>query len=183
MSPSLHSLGKIYSLGLRRFLRVLCTPWGPPGDFRRRVPHPCPAIMPGSVPTDQDSSLTWLCAADKPPLVRLLAFLGDDPGSCANSYVPKLYADTLVFYAALCAFTLGAAVFCSAQPLAAAGPPTPTPTPLARARALLLRRVRVPLARACGSWHPYPLGASVGELLLVGQVLALYAYWLWCWPS
>ena len=107
----------------------------------------------------------------------------NDPGSCANSYVPKLYADTLVFYAALCAFTLGAAVFCAAQPVAAAGPPTPTPTPLARARALLLRRVRVPLARACGSWHPYPLGASVGELLLVGQVLALYAYWLWCWPS
>jgi hypothetical protein len=46
--------------------------------------------MPGSVPTDQDSSLSWLCAADKPPLVRLLAFLGDDPGSCSKAAVLTL---------------------------------------------------------------------------------------------
>ena len=45
----------------------------------------------------------------------------------------------------------------------------------------LRRRVRVPGVAQWGSLHPYPEGATVGELLVVFATFVLYAWWLWYW--
>ena len=72
----------------------------------------------------------------------------------------QLYTDTVVYYLGMVALTvLGA--FGSTK--------------------ALRRRVRVPGVAQWGSLHPYPEGATVGELLVVFATCVLYVWWLWWW--
>ena len=79
----------------------------------------------------------------------------------------KLYEDVVVFFAVL----LGVAA------VGVAGTYHPP------ARRALHRRVNVGLPKALAAVDPFPLGASVGELLLAAALAALYAYWVWFWST
>jgi len=46
---------------------------------------------------------------------------------------------------------------------------------------VLRRRLRVLGAERFPSYHPYPEGATVGEVIVVLSVVVLYAWWLWYW--
>ena len=85
-------------------------------------------------------------------------------GGCDNHYILKLFPDTVVFYVWLAAVVVvGGALVRRTQHAPSS---------------LLHRRLRVGPA---SDWNPYAHGASVGELLLVACVVALYGWWLYYW--
>eukprot|EP00911_Craspedida_sp_UC1_P001887 UC1_evm2s1448 len=77
----------------------------------------------------------------------------------------KLYLDTVVFYGFLAALVL----------VAGAAHALPT------LRSVLHHRVRLPALSPRSAWNPFPVGATVGELLLLAGVGGLYAFWIWHW--
>jgi hypothetical protein len=77
----------------------------------------------------------------------------------------QLYTDTAVYYLGMAALTVLGAFGSGAEGVARG----------------LRRRVRVPGVARCGALHPYPEGATVGELLVVLATAALYSWWLWWW--
>lgn len=81
-------------------------------------------------------------------------------GSAVAQQIEQLYIDTVIFYLGIAALTV----------LGAFGSPK-----------ALRRRLRVPGVDFCPSIHPYPEGATVGELLVVLGVAVLYVWWLWYW--
>ena len=86
----------------------------------------------------------------------------NDPGSCDNHYVLKLFPDTVMFYAWLGALALVGGALVRHKDTGA----------------LLHKRLRVGPA---SSYNPYAHGASVGELSMVVCVLGLYGWWLYYW--
>eukprot|EP01043_Picozoa_sp_COSAG02_P018484 COSAG02_NODE_864_length_16407_cov_4.535197_5_plen_754_part_00 len=93
------------------------------------------------------------------PATSEFSILPDTPHG-DHKYVFKLYTDTVFYYGVLAAFTvLGACV----------------------SGKTLRRRMRVPAVAQLGSYHPYPEGATVGELLFVAAVCVMYGWWLWYW--
>ena len=86
-----------------------------------------------------------------------------------RNFVFKLYIDTVVFYAWLALLALGGAI-CTRR--------------RARSARCLSKRLRLPCTRVrwIRTWvHPYPLGVSLGELVLLAAVSTLYAWWVWYW--
>lgn len=86
-----------------------------------------------------------------------------------RKFVFKLYIDTVVFYVWLALLALGGAI-CT--------------RPRSRSARCLSTRLRLPCTsvRWIRTWvHPYPLGVSLGELVLLTAVGGLYAWWVWYW--
>ena len=91
---------------------------------------------------------------------RYLRVATDSRRCCASWATKQLYTDTVVYYLGMAALTI----------LGAFGSPE-----------ALRRRLRVPGVERFRSIHPYPEGATVGELLVVLGVFCLYVWWLWFW--